>query len=141
MLREGGGATRDCYGGARWQQVRLPRGSLPATTRGMIRDPFMPMQGIHNFRDYGGYETGDGGRVRTGLLYRSGQHVEAEDDDLAALDALGIKTVIDLRGISERERNPCRRSEAFDAAVLTHPGETTSSPPHEDVGDQALSGD
>lgn len=107
----------------------------------MIRDPFLPMQGIHNFRDYGGYETRNGGRVRTGLLYRSGQHVEAEDADLAALDALGIKTVIDLRGESERERHPCRRSESFDAQVLAHPGETTSSPPHEDVGDKPPTAD
>lgn len=94
----------------------------------MICNPFLPMQGIHNFRDYGGYETSDGRRVRTGLLYRSGQHVEAEDADLAAIDALGIRTVIDLRGESERTRNPCRRSDGFDAEVISHPGETTSSP-------------
>ncbi|WP_379547268.1 tyrosine-protein phosphatase [Qipengyuania sp. DSG2-2] len=107
----------------------------------MIREPFLPMQGIHNFRDYGGYETRDGGRVRTGLLFRSGQHVEAEDADLEALDALDIRTVIDLRGQSERERNPCRRSDGFDAQVLMHPGETTSSPPHEDVGDTMPTGE
>ncbi|WBY15514.1 tyrosine-protein phosphatase [Erythrobacteraceae bacterium WH01K] len=107
----------------------------------MIRNPFLPMQGIHNFRDYGGYETSDGRRVRTGLLYRSGQHVEAEDADLAAIDALGIRTVIDLRGESERTRNPCRRSDGFDAEVISHPGETTSSPPHEDVGSTAVTAD
>lgn len=104
----------------------------------MIRDPFLPMRGIHNFRDYGGYETADGGRVRTGLLYRSGQHVEAQDADLALLDTLGIRTVIDLRGESERERHPCRRSTDFAAEVVAHPGETTSTAPHEDVGDGIL---
>lgn len=93
----------------------------------------MNFQGIHNFRDYGGYRA-DGGRVRTGLLYRSGQHVGATDQDLAALAALDIRTVIDLRGITEREMNPCRRHEGWEAEVIAHDGETTSSPPHMDIG-------
>ena len=47
----------------------------------MIREPFLKTRGIHNFRDYGGWRTRDGGQVRTGLLFRSGHHVEATDDD------------------------------------------------------------
>ncbi|MGX7952235.1 tyrosine-protein phosphatase [Tsuneonella sp. HG249] len=90
-------------------------------------------EGIHNFRDYGGYAA-DGGRVRQGLLYRSGQHVGATDDDLAALARLDIRTVIDLRGITEREMNPCRRHEGWAGEVVAHDGETTSSPPHMDIG-------
>ncbi|MBX7495456.1 tyrosine-protein phosphatase [Qipengyuania sp. 6B39] len=101
----------------------------------MIPDPFLETTGIHNFRDFGGWETDDGARVKTGLLWRSGQHVGATDADLAAMDALGIRTVIDLRGESERERNPCRRSDAFAAEVLFYDGETTSSPPHMDIDD------
>ena len=50
---------------------------------------FLATEGIHNFRDYGGYPTRGGGRVVSGLLYRSGQHVEASDEDLAAIAALG----------------------------------------------------
>ncbi len=113
--------------------VRLRSAGRAATTAHMIRDPFLSTTGIHNFRDFGGWETGDGGRVKTGLLWRSGQHVGASDADLAAMDALGIRTVVDLRGESERERNPCRRSDNFDAAVLSYDGETTSSPPHMDI--------
>ena len=90
-------------------------------------------EGIHNFRDYGGYAA-DGGRVRRGLLYRSGQHVAATDEDLAALAGLDIRTVIDLRGITEREMHPCRRHEQWSGEVLAHDGETTSSPPHMDIG-------
>ena len=93
----------------------------------------MNFEGIHNFRDYGGYAA-DGGRVCTGVLYRSGQHVGATDADLAALAALDIRTVIDLRGISEREMNPCRRHEGWSGEVIAHDGETTSSPPHMDIG-------
>ena len=99
----------------------------------MIRDRFLQTQGIHNFRDYGGYPVAGGGEVRRGLLFRSGQHVEATDEDLAAIAALDIHTVIDLRGLSERELHPCRRVDGFDGEVIFHEGETSSSPPHMDV--------
>ena len=96
-------------------------------------DPFLITEGIHNFRDFGGWLGADGRQVRTGLLYRSGQHVEASDADLAAIDALDIRTVIDLRGEGERARNPCRRVEGWDGDVLFYEGETSSSPPHMDI--------
>lgn len=99
----------------------------------MIRDAFLSTQGIHNFRDYGGWPVPGSGRVRTGLLFRSGQHVAATDSDLAAIAELDIRTVIDLRGSSERDRNPCRRVEAWNGEVVFYDGETTSSPPHMDV--------
>ena len=70
----------------------------------MIRESFVETEGIHNFRDYGGWSVAGGGRVREGLLYRSGQHVGATEQDLAAIADLDIRTVIDLRGTSERER-------------------------------------
>ncbi len=104
-----------------------------ATIHDMIRDAFLRTQGIHNFRDYGGWKTQGGGSVRTGLLFRSGHHVEATDEDLAAIAPLGIRTVIDLRGESERAAHPCRRVEGFDGTVVFYEGETTSSPPHMDV--------
>lgn len=96
-------------------------------------DMFLPTEGIHNFRDYGGWLTRDGGQVRRGLLFRSGQHVGATDADLRLIAALDIRTVIDLRGTSERARNPCRRIEGFAGEVIFYDGETSSSPPHMDV--------
>lgn len=97
----------------------------------MIRNPFLPTDGIHNLRDYGGYAAADGARVKTGLLFRSGQHMEASDADLEALHRLDIRTIIDLRGSSERASFPCRRHQAFDAHVIAYDGETSNSPPHE----------
>ncbi|MEM6475841.1 MAG: tyrosine-protein phosphatase [Pseudomonadota bacterium] len=94
-------------------------------------DPFLPTEGIHNLRDYGGYAAADGAQVKTGLLFRSGQHMEATDADLEALQALDVRTIIDLRGISERTQFTCRRHPAFSADVIAYDGETTSSPPHE----------
>lgn len=99
---------------------------------------FFVTQGIHNLRDYGGYAVPGGGRVRTGVLLRSGQHMEASDSDLALLDSLDIRTVIDLRGVSEREGFPCRRHPSFAAQVIAYDGETTNSPPHEGGGGQVV---
>jgi protein tyrosine/serine phosphatase len=100
--------------------------------------PFYVTQGIHNLRDYGGYAVPGGGRVKTGVLLRSGQHMEASDDDLALLDALDIRTVIDLRGTSERAGFPCRRHPNFAAQVIAYDGETSNSPPHEGGGGQVV---
>ena len=97
----------------------------------MADNRFLSTEGIHNFRDFGGYSVAGGGRVNTGLLYRSGQHMEATDGDLALVDALGIRTIVDLRGNTERAGFPCRRSDSFTAAVIHYDGETASSPPHE----------
>jgi protein-tyrosine phosphatase len=84
----------------------------------------VPMKGIHNFRDYGGYAA-RGGKLRKGLLWRSGQHCDATSDDLALVQNVGISTVIDLRGDSERTSYPCLRHEEFAGTVLFHPGETS----------------
>jgi protein tyrosine/serine phosphatase len=98
----------------------------------MSENRVLPLAGVHNFRDYGGYTVAGGGRLRHGVLFRSGQHLEATADDLAAVDALGIANVIDLRGDNERLLYPCRRAPGFAAAVLYMPGETTGagSAPH-----------
>jgi protein tyrosine/serine phosphatase len=96
--------------------------------------PFYVTQGIHNLRDYGGYATFDGGTVRQGVLFRSGQHMEASELDLELIQMLDIRTVIDLRGNSEREGFPCRRHANFAAQVIAYDGETSNSPPHEGGG-------
>ncbi|MGY6552395.1 MAG: tyrosine-protein phosphatase [Erythrobacter sp.] len=101
-------------------------------------NPFFPTEGIHNLRDYGGYAVPGAGRVKTGLLLRSGQHMEATDADLATLGALDIRTIIDLRGQSERASFPCRRPAQFDAHVIAYDGETTNSPPHEGGGGRTV---
>jgi len=104
----------------------------------MIRDPeaspFVPTQGIHNLRDYGGWAVPGGGRVKTGLLFRSGQHMEATDSDLETFQALDVRTIIDLRGVTERTNFPCRRHSEFAADILAYDGETSNSPPHEGGG-------
>ena len=66
------------------------------------------MQRIHNFRDFGGYQTQDGKIIKKGLLYRSGSLDKATDADLDELASLGIKTICDLRSEQERIMEPDR---------------------------------
>jgi len=89
----------------------------------MTETRVLTLQGVHNFRDYGGYAAA-GGRVKRGLLWRSGQHVDASAADLAAIDALGLAHVIDLRGNAERTNAPCARAPGFCAEVHFYDGET-----------------
>lgn len=103
----------------------------------------VPTTGIHNFRDYGGYSA-RAGRIRTGMLWRSGQHCDATAEDLAIVARLGLGAVIDLRGDSERAANPCLRHADFDADILFHPGETASvqgRAVHEEMASQVRSAD
>ena len=110
----------------------------PAIAEADAIGPFLPTDGIHNLRDYGGYAVPGGGRVRTGLLFRSGQQMEASDADLALIHALDIRIIIDLRGTSERTGFPCRRHPQFAAQVIAHDGETSNSPPHEGGGGRVV---
>ena len=98
-------------------------------------DRVRSFEGIHNFRDYGGY-TGAHGRLRERMLWRSGQHGGATPADLAGVSELGIATVVDLRGDSERAAMPCLRHDEFDGLVLFAPGETAGQElaPHEEAG-------
>lgn len=104
----------------------------------MTQTRVVPLEGVNNFRDYGGYETSAGGRVKQGLLWRSAQHGDASADDLAAIHQLGIAHVIDLRGPSEREMKPCRRHDDFAAQVWTYPEETAGLALHTEAADGVL---
>lgn len=77
----------------------------------------IPFEALHNFRDFGGYAAGDR-RLATGRLYRSANHANASDTDLARLSTLGISAVIDLRRPEERARQPSRRWPGFSAQVV-----------------------
>lgn len=58
-------------------------------------------ESVHNFRDLGGYELGDGRTIGWGRLFRADGLYRLTDDDLDIMDAIGIRTVIDLRSSGE----------------------------------------
>lgn len=64
------------------------------------------LQGACNFRDFGGYTTAQGRRIRMGRLYRSGAMHRFTEDDRRKVAGLGLHFVCDLRRPDERERQP-----------------------------------
>ncbi len=57
----------------------------------------LPMTGICNFRDLGGYPTADGRHVKWGKFYRSGSLHKLNEADYEKIKSLGLKTIIDYR--------------------------------------------
>jgi protein-tyrosine phosphatase len=66
----------------------------------------LDLPGSVNLRDFGGYSTSDGARVRVGLLYRSGMLAELTPAAQSQLRSLGIGVICDLRRPQEREQEP-----------------------------------
>ena len=107
----------------------------------MSEQQILDLKGVHNFRDYGGYALSGGGRLKRGMLWRSGQHHDATDSDLAKIAVLGLTSVFDLRSSAERDVYPCRRPDGFGAAV--HFSDDPSAPkvaPHIEAAARAEGG-
>ena len=67
------------------------------------------LEAVHNFRDLGGYDTADGRSTRWRTLFRADGLYRLTPADVAALEPLGLRTVIDLRSapeLDERGRFP-----------------------------------
>lgn len=73
------------------------QGGLRDGQRLIVAERILPLSGVPNFRDIGGYETKDCRFTRWGLVYRSGGLHEAETADLEALGTLGLHHICDLR--------------------------------------------
>lgn len=64
------------------------------------------LAGTSNTRDIGGYPAADGRVVQYGHILRSDRLSNLTAEDFAELEALGLKTVIDLRTQREHDREP-----------------------------------
>jgi protein-tyrosine phosphatase len=69
-------------------------------------DRLIPLQGVTNFRDLGGYAGHQGRPVRWRRLFRSDHFGALTDADRAALAPLGIARSFDFRGVAERAATP-----------------------------------
>jgi protein-tyrosine phosphatase len=67
---------------------------LPGCTGDTEFQRSIELEGQSNFRDIGGYDTVDGRRVRTGIVYRSGELHALTEADIEVLSELGIGTVV-----------------------------------------------
>lgn len=89
----------------------------------------IPLEGIHNFRRFGGY-TGHDGQIVADTLYRSGQFSRASDKDREFLGGLNVRTVADLRRPKEREREPSFWVDEDGVHVLESRHAGAAEPPH-----------
>ncbi len=71
-----------------------------------VAERVIPMDGLVNFRDLGGYLTNDGYRTKWGKLLRSAAHDAISEADGAFLQKIGLKTVVDYRSGFEEQEHP-----------------------------------
>lgn len=73
-----------------------------------VETRIVPLAGVKNFRDMGGYRARDGRTMRWGRIFRSGHLSDMTDDCGTEMLARDIETVIDFRSDAEKERHPVR---------------------------------
>lgn len=61
----------------------------------------LPIHGMYNFRDMGGYPTQEGKHVKWNLLYRGDHLNNLKPEGQMFLDNIQLKSIIDLRGDTE----------------------------------------
>jgi protein tyrosine/serine phosphatase len=95
-----------------------------------MHDRVIAFDRVLNFRDFGGFETTDGARVKRGRLFRSAHFAEASDDDVEKLNAMGVAVVVDLRRPEERAREPNRWPGETARTISNDGGRADVLPPH-----------
>lgn len=83
-----------------------------------MQNRLLQFENIRNFRDFGGYETQCGGRLREQFLYRAAHQSDCSDMDIQKLNRLGIKVIIDLRRRQEQEKQPRNWPETAQSSVI-----------------------
>jgi protein-tyrosine phosphatase len=93
-------------------------------------DRLIEFERVLNFRDFGGYDAGDGGRIKRGQLFRSASFHEASAADIARLDALGVRFLVDLRRPEERSHEANRWPGDAVQTIFHDEGVAVGLPPH-----------
>mgnify|MGYP003639394519 CR=1 FL=1 len=88
-----------------------------------------PLEGVHNFRHFHGYEAADGARVRRGL-YRSGHFSRSSEADRELVRELGIAVIADLRRPRERQAEPSAWPLDHALRVISSDADDDGEPPH-----------
>jgi len=76
------------------QPFEQPMSAIPAR--------HLNLSGATNFRDLGGYPTGDGRTVRWRQIFRSNHLGHLTEQDVTVLRDLGVRSAFDFRGSEER---------------------------------------
>ncbi|ANP47177.1 tyrosine-protein phosphatase [Candidatus Viadribacter manganicus] len=97
----------------------------------MTHDRLIDFERVLNFRDFGGWDTVDGGKVARGKLFRSAAFSDASEADIARLDAMGMRFLVDLRRPEERRHEPNRWPGETTRVFINDQGaEGVALPPH-----------
>lgn len=123
------------FDGRPYLEIQLPTGE-----HHKLAERQLPLEGMDNFRDLGGYRTVDGRTTRWGRVYRSGQLGELTDDDIEYVGKLGINLVCDFRSPAEREDLPDRLPGTDPPKVVQAEIYTPGVDPKE-LQDRIMSGD
>ena len=75
--------------------------SAAPETQPVTHERHVALDGQPNFRDVGGYQTGDGRTVKWGEVYRSGELPRLSDEDVAKLEEMDFRTVVSF--LTEKE--------------------------------------
>lgn len=84
----------------------------------------LPVSGLNNLRDFGGYVGAGGKRVKWGMLYRSNHLHGLSPQAVTYIESLKIQTIIDYRSANEIAKSPNdyvgeRQTLHLDAAAQT----------------------
>lgn len=97
-----------------------------------MTDPrLLEFDNILNARDFGHYKGVGGADLRTGKLFRTAHLNNAKGDDLEKLRAMDVGLIVDLRYLSERERQPNQWPDGTSTQTLAFDATRTGQAPHE----------
>jgi protein-tyrosine phosphatase len=91
--------------------------------------PGVAIEIVPNMRDLGGWPTRDGGRVRSGMLYRSTELNQLQGDGEVTFAGLGIRCIYDLRTADERDEQPDRVLPGIEYVVCDVLKDSTNAAP------------
>ncbi len=92
-------------------------------------DRLIRLEGVLNFRDFGGYDTAEGSVAR-GVLFRSASFHAATPADIGRLDKLGARFLVDLRLPTERAHEPNRWPGPACRTIAKDEESAAGLPPH-----------
>lgn len=95
--------------------------ALNKSSKVVISDRRVPLQGSVNFRDLGGYNTSDGRRVKWGQVFRSDNLGRLTERDVSYVQRMGIRMVCDFRTPAEANKLPDRISSTEPGSYLHLP--------------------
>lgn len=71
-----------------------------------VAERVVALEAGSNFRDLGGYPAAGGKRVRWGRIFRTAAMPKLTAADQRAVAALGVRSLVDLRSLDERQMSP-----------------------------------